>query len=33
LAAIESLFVTLFLETHKTAPEEIILHLEATNGR
>jgi hypothetical protein len=30
-AAIESLFVTLFLEAHKTAPKEIILDLDATD--
>jgi hypothetical protein len=31
-AAIESLFVTLFLDTHKTAPKEIILDLERPTG-
>ena len=30
-AAIEKLFVTLFLEAHKTAPKEIILDLDATD--
>jgi len=30
-AAIERLFVTLFLEAHKTAPQEIILDLDATD--
>jgi len=30
-AAIEGLFVTLFLEAHATAPEEIILDLDATD--
>jgi hypothetical protein len=30
-AAIEGLFVTLFLEAHKTAPKEIILDLDATD--
>ena len=30
-AAIENLFVTLFLEAHKTAPQEIILDLDATD--
>jgi len=30
-AAIERLFVTLFLEAHKTAPKEIILDLDATD--
>ena len=30
-AAIESLFVTLFLEAHKTPPKEIILDLDATD--
>ena len=30
-AAIESLFVTLFLEAHKIAPKEIILDLDATD--
>ena len=30
-SAIESLFVTLFLEAHKTPPEEIILDLDATD--
>jgi len=30
-AAIESLFVTLFLEAHKTPPREIILDLDATD--
>src|SRR5438045_4996232 len=29
--AIESLFVTLFLEAHKTPPEEIILDIDATD--
>jgi hypothetical protein len=29
--AIESLFVTLFLEAHKTAPKEIIIDLDATD--
>ena len=31
LAAIESLFVSLFLEAHKTTPKEIILDLDATD--
>ena len=31
LAAIEGLFVTLFLEAHKTPPNEIILDLDATD--
>jgi hypothetical protein len=31
LSAIESLFVTLFLEAHKTLPEEIILDIDATD--
>src|SRR6202007_472302 len=30
-AAIEGLFVTLFLEAHKSAPKEIILDLDATD--
>jgi hypothetical protein len=30
-AAIEGLFVTLFLAAHKTAPKEIILDLDATD--
>jgi len=30
-AAIERLFVTLFLEVHKTAPQEIILDLDVTD--
>jgi hypothetical protein len=30
-AAIESLFVTLFLETHKTPPAEIVIDLDATD--
>jgi hypothetical protein len=30
-SAIESLFVTLFLEAHKTPPEEIILDIDATD--
>jgi hypothetical protein len=30
-AAIEGLFVTLFLEAHRTAPREIILDLDATD--
>jgi hypothetical protein len=30
-AAIERLFVTLFLEAHKTAPQEIILDLDVTD--
>jgi hypothetical protein len=29
--AIEPLFVTLFLETHKTSPREIVLDLDATH--
>jgi hypothetical protein len=32
-AAIERLFVTLFLEAHKTAPAQIILDLDATDDR
>jgi hypothetical protein len=30
-AAIEALFVTLFLEAHKTAPREIVIDLDATD--
>ncbi|WMT79161.1 IS1380 family transposase [Bradyrhizobium sp. Ash2021] len=30
-SAIEALFVTLFLEAHKTAPQEIVLDLDATD--